>query len=175
MSTRRCHRQRPARRGNGSAGCVVGGPVAKTRMGGSSKSTATAMTGPSRFRFVRRRPATQRQRGFVAGPDEHDDDEVVVHACRNASVQASWGVDERGDRRGGRDRAIPVAHTVQAHDRLPGGLESSRTPGTSRTPSSPLRFSRLLRDFVDSTAPPRPTVRRCAGGSLGSSRGPPSP
>jgi cysteine synthase len=36
----------------GSTGCVVGGPVAKTRMSGSGKSTATAMTGPSRFRFV---------------------------------------------------------------------------------------------------------------------------
>ncbi len=35
---------------------------------------------------------------------------------------------------------------------LPGSLESSTTPGTSRTPSSPLRFSRPLREFVDSTA-----------------------
>jgi len=82
----------------GSTGCVVGGPVAKTRMSGSSKSTATAMTGPSRFRFVGRRRATQRQRVFVAGPDEHDDDGAVVPRLQETpSLAGELGVDERGE------------------------------------------------------------------------------
>ena len=62
----------------GSTGCVVGGPVAKTRMSGSGKSTATAMTGSSRFRFVGDGLQPKPQRVFVAGPDEHDDDGAVV-------------------------------------------------------------------------------------------------
>ncbi len=87
-------------------------------MSGSGKSTATAMTGPSRFRFVGEGLQHQRQRVFVAGPDEHDDDGAVVPRLQERRAQqASWGVDECGDRRGGRDRVIPVAHTVQADDR----------------------------------------------------------
>jgi hypothetical protein len=47
-------------------------------MSGSGKSTATAMTGSSRFRFVGDGLQPKRQRVFVAGPDEHDDDGAVV-------------------------------------------------------------------------------------------------
>jgi len=67
------------------------------------------MTGPSRFRFVGRRRATQRQRVFVAGPDEHDDDGAVVPRLQETpSLAGELGVDECGDHRGGRDRVIPV-------------------------------------------------------------------
>src|SRR6476659_7269397 len=87
-------------------------------MSGSGKSTATAMTGPSRFRFVGEGVQPKRQRVFVAGPDEHDDDGAVVPRLQETpSLAGELGVDECGDRRGGRDRVIPMAHTVQADDR----------------------------------------------------------
>jgi hypothetical protein len=76
-----------------------------------------------------------------------------------------------------RARVILVAHTVEAHDRLPGGrLEIFDNAGHFPHAEQPLRFSRLLPDFVDTTAPAAgDPVRRCAGGSSGSPPGPPSP
>lgn len=55
---------------------------------------------------------------------------------------------------GGRDRVIPVEHTVVAHERLPGSrLEIFDQAGHFPHAEQPLRFATLLRDFVDTTLP----------------------
>ena len=55
---------------------------------------------------------------------------------------------------GGKDRVIPLAHTVEAHEQLPGSrLEVFDTSGHFPHAEQPLRFARLLREFVDGTAP----------------------
>jgi hypothetical protein len=56
------------------------------------------MTGPSRFRFVGEGRQPKRQRVFVAGPDEHDDDGAVVPRLQETpSLAGELGVDERGE------------------------------------------------------------------------------
>ena len=55
---------------------------------------------------------------------------------------------------GNRDRVIPLAHTLAAHDRLPDSrLEVFDGAGHFPHAEQPDRFVGLLRDFVDGTAP----------------------
>jgi pimeloyl-ACP methyl ester carboxylesterase len=60
---------------------------------------------------------------------------------------------------GARDRLIPVAHGIAAHQAIPGSrLEVFERAGHAPHLSDPARFAALLRDFVASTPPPE--VRR---------------
>lgn len=55
---------------------------------------------------------------------------------------------------GNRDRVIPLAHTLAAHDRLPDSrLEVFDGAGHFPHAEQPARFVALLQDFVDGTAP----------------------
>ena len=91
---------------------------------------------------------------------------------------------------GGRDKVIPVAHTIAAHERLPGSrLEVFDDAGHFPHAEQPQRFARLLRDFVRTTAPAagdRAALRRrilgqgpvpgaATGLAAGPAPGPPEP
>ena len=55
---------------------------------------------------------------------------------------------------GRRDPLIPVEHAMVAHRGCPAaGSRSSTTPATSPSSSEPIRFARLLMDFIDSVDP----------------------
>lgn len=69
-----------------------------------------------------------------------------------------------------------MAHTVEAHYRLPGGrLEIFDNAGHFPHAEQPLRFSRLLRNFVDTTAPAAGDRQALRRRILGVATGPAEP
>ena len=72
------------------------------------------------------------------------------------------GVDECGDRRGGRDRVIPVAHTVQAHDRSgqPAVFDNAGDVPHTEQPAAVLPTATRVRGQHGPAAADRQALRR---------------
>ena len=96
------------------------------------------------------------------------------HAGRNAERSRRVGVDECGDRRGGRDRVIPVRTRSKRTTApgQPGVFDNAGDVPHTEQPAAVLPTATRLRGQHGPAAADRQALRR---GSLGSSPGPAEP